>query len=423
MKLPQEIDRLAEFLETKVGLIDFSIEGSTLSISALSVGSSHVWEELLPFIDPTQNHCMFLIQQYLQITALDNILIRRQDDRYSLYDLMRAVGSQYPHKIYKRTPFEFELGLFLGNPSPTPLVTVDQWLSFVPSFRKEYPMKQRRLDAINAALGVIDHDSLPKHQAIAPTVGIAATESGKKPEINDGKLIFPELENASIRSDGDLFSVYDFLKLVGQSANPRKAWTRILERYSASVAECYTHKFPYCKGGAAQPTPATNREGLIKIAQVLPGEFGTKFRSAAADIILKYLDADITLADEVVDRAIKKGKVEDAAHHAVRTQGKVARTQLMGECAKRGVTGQGFADVTNAGYLGLFGDSAKGIRKERGLPVKSNLRENLNSDELTDVLFMERLAKKRLAEQKAKGNEQCTNVVYIAAQAVAELVN
>lgn len=438
MKLPQEIDRLAEYLHTPVSLLDFTVDGSKLVINAFTVdrSGSASWENVQNFVNPNKINVMNVSQEYLQIEALNNILVRRLGDHLSLFDLMRAVGSKYPDKIYKRTSIRYELGLFLGNPNPTPLVTIDQWLDFVPRFRQEYPpMNQSRVDAINTALGVIDHDSLPsiripkgllkeaiaecsqKKKAIPPIVETPTTEKKMSQNVS---LIIPELDNASIRikENGDV-SVFDFIGAVGKQKNPRKAWNLLSASYPEVVEFCYNFKFA---GAGQRETPVINRQGLAELMMVLPGALGAKFRRDAARIVLRYLDADITLADEVVDRNIEKGKVEDVTHHAIRTQGKVARTQLMGECAKRGVHGQGFADVTNAGYVGLFGLDAKGLRKERDLPVKANIREHLGSDELTDVLFLERLAKKRLADENAKGNEQCTSVVYLAAQTVAELV-
>lgn len=129
---------------------------------------------------------------------------------------------------------------------------------------------------------------------------------------------------------------------------------------------------------------------------------------------------DVSLAAEVYDRAT----VTDQKRLEARIAGKAVRRDLTDKLQEHGVTGMGFGQCTNALYIPVLGGKAPDILKAKGLPAKSNLRDNLSATELADIIFAERLAKKRLEDAQARGNQACAVECAAAGRAVvAALVN
>ena len=92
-------------------------------------------------------------------------------------------------------------------------------------------------------------------------------------------------------------SVFDFIKVVGGQANPRKTWADILKNHKEEVVTfCYNLKFP---GIGQKLTPVVNVQGMVKLLFLLPGETAKQFRSKSAEVMIRYLGGDITLIDEI----------------------------------------------------------------------------------------------------------------------------
>jgi hypothetical protein len=227
--------------------------------------------------------------------------------------------------------------------------------------------------------------------------------------------VIPELDNASIRRTPDSrCSVFDLIAIVGQQSNPRQVWKRLKEQYPEVVTLCDNFQFP---GRGQRGTPVTNREGWAYILGLLPGVMGRKYREAAASLVIRYLEADITLAADVVDR---NDNQQDLEWLETRVRGKLTRRRLTGVLKHHGVHGNGYAICTNQTYIGLFGTTAKGIRKRKGLPEKANWRDHADVSELNQIAFTEDLSGKRVNRKKAQGNNECASVCYDVAKKVAD---
>lgn len=254
------------------------------------------------------------------------------------------------------------------------------------------------------------------------------------PQVQGGKLAIPGLDDATIRVTEDgRFSVYDVIRVACGSKNPWQIWggdktkrkgrqRGLSERYPELLRNTEEFKFSG-RGGAARPTPVITKQGLIELLQVLPGEVGAKFRKETAQIILRYLDGDTTLADEVVDRAAAKGKFDDIERHNARTQGILARNQFTKACSRHGVYGHGFAQVTNAVYHGICGKAAKDLREERGLKPTENFRKKgASTHELAAFTLVEHSAPVHFDKHAAYGNEECAAITYKVADAIAKIM-
>ena len=98
-------------------------------------------------------------------------------------------------------------------------------------------------------------------------------------------------------------SLFDIIKIVCQANHPHKVYERIVDHHPSILELVQKHKFD---GAGQRLTPVTDAQGLVTIIQHLPGENADRFRSGAANILVRFLGGDTTLADDV--HAI-------AAHH------------------------------------------------------------------------------------------------------------
>jgi hypothetical protein len=122
------------------------------------------------------------------------------------------------------------------------------------------------------------------------------------------------------------------------------------------------------------------------------------------EIWLRYAKADPTLADEILQRASSEAN----EWAGVRALSRVKRREYTDTLKVHGVTGPtGYIDCTNAVYEQILGGPTTKIKQIRGLPVKSNLRDNLSLTELTFVTASECLARDRIQEEESQGNSEC----------------
>jgi hypothetical protein len=230
----------------------------------------------------------------------------------------------------------------------------------------------------------------------------------------DLKTIIPELGNASIRRTPDgMCSVFDLISVVGGQKNPRDTWKSLAEQYPEVVGFSDNFQFP---GQGQRKTPVTDREGWAYILGLLPGVMGRKYRESAAELVLRYLDADIGLAAEVVDRNEDQ---EDLEWLEARIRSKVNRKRFTGVLKSHGVKGPGYAICTNKVYQRLFGGTAKQLKKQRGLKNSASLRNDFSVTELNTTSFTEDLSGKKVDKDNARGNKECAKTCDYVARRVA----
>ena len=87
-----------------------------------------------------------------------------------------------------------------------------------------------------------------------------------------------------------------------------------------------------------------------------------------------------------------------------------------------GVEGRGYMDCTDAVYQRLFDGKAYELRNQRGLPRKSNLRDNFNIGELSFVMAAEALSSERIAEEEKQGNAECVTASAKSASAIRRAI-
>jgi len=148
-------------------------------------------------------------------------------------------------------------------------------------------------------------------------------------------------------------------------------------------------------------------------ASYLHPDLATEIRAT----YLRAVSGDVSLADEIVDRA----KPEDVQKHLVRTAGIVTRNEFTATLGQHGVHNHGFGTCTNAIYVPILGGTAAELRELRNLPAKSNVRTTMSAQEIILTAHAEMIATRDIKSTRAYGNDDCTNVCTRAAKRVASL--
>lgn len=103
-----------------------------------------------------------------------------------------------------------------------------------------------------------------------------------------------------ITPDGRV-SVYDGIGYVTGHKNPRQVWNDLADRISVFVQKTDKYKFPG-RGGAARPTPVATLEVFLEILVTLPGQMAAMIREKAVRTLVRAMQGDLTLVEEILDR-------------------------------------------------------------------------------------------------------------------------
>lgn len=221
-------------------------------------------------------------------------------------------------------------------------------------------------------------------------------------------IVIPELENARIRrTDDGRVSVFDLIAVIGGQKNSREPWKRLCKIYTEVVTKCDNLQFP---GAGQRLTPVVTRENALYIIGLLPGTIGKKYREFAANLVIRYLDADISVAEEVVDR---NDNPEDLERLETRIKGKRGRRRFTDALQAVGLTdGQSYAVCTNGIYRGGLGETAQGLRKKMKLRKRDNVRDHLSLTELSIITLSENVAADKLLKVQPTSLGESEKICY-----------
>lgn len=127
---------------------------------------------------------------------------------------------------------------------------------------------------------------------------------------------------------------------------------------------------------------------------------------------------DVTLIEEIYHNATDEGKkwIEK------RMAGKVKHRELTDTLRDHGVTGQGYADCTNAEYKEILGGTAVQVRTVRNIPAKAALRDNLSSVELGMIDLTETIAAQKIHTHNIQGTYACAQTCGNAGRTIKQAV-
>lgn len=227
-----------------------------------------------------------------------------------------------------------------------------------------------------------------------------------------------EFNGDSIREVDGLFSVYDIIRVIGGQKSEREVWKRLSKEFPDIVTKCDSVKFPRKDGKKANVTsPACNRQVALEIIGLLPGQVGKKYREESAKLFCRYIDADVTLTDELIQRTENK---EDLKWLQTRLEGKIVRREFTDELKLRGVNGIGYAMNSDAINVALFDHKAKELKVIRKV---KHTRDGLSELELAALKLAELKAIDKMDKKNAFGNKQTTNCSKEAGSLVRKVID
>lgn len=153
----------------------------------------------------------------------------------------------------------------------------------------------------------------------------------------------------------------------------------------------------------------------IKLAEWLSPEFDVFVKQT----FKRYLEADITLADDILQR--NKSEKDIKWLHQ-RAEGKIARRAFTDGLKEHGVTKEGYAMNTNAIYTSLFGMTAQELKESRQVPQKDTARDDMSLLELAAVNLAELSALERIKRTGANGNRPTSEQSRIASSRVKDAI-
>lgn len=223
-----------------------------------------------------------------------------------------------------------------------------------------------------------------------------------------------DFDSAKIRVSPDgRVSVIDMIAACGFK-RPHDAWAYVKKQFTEKTDN---FKFP---GERQRLTPVATKEQVMKILMVMPKATKTdQFREWAASILVRYLDGDVTLAEEIFDRT--QQSPETQARSAARINGKVSRNLLTATLQGRG-TKYIYGRCTNATYEGLFRKDATELRQDMQLTGKENPRDHMDIGSVLAVGLAEWKAAKAIKENDVSGDNPCVKTCFDAALQVASIL-
>jgi hypothetical protein len=217
-------------------------------------------------------------------------------------------------------------------------------------------------------------------------------------------------------------SVFDMIRVLGGSGNPRRDWARITETNPEVVPKTYNLQFP---GPGQRDTPVTKtKEDAYYILGLLPGAVGKQYREDAAKLFVTFLDKPEKVAYLAADRLSE----EELRRLEARLKGKRTRHMFTEVLHQHGVVQGGYGQCTNAVYTPLFGRTADLIKTEIAQEhnidrKKVNPRDFFDLEDLTYVETAERVAAGQLRRKNIYGNHSVAKEILHSTEYTKKLLD
>lgn len=245
---------------------------------------------------------------------------------------------------------------------------------------------------------------------------------------DDSTSNFPAIRGRIIRLDENgLVCLNDIHSAAGYSKNQKpNDWRRLpfVTKLEFAVLERITGKSRnwtkdemrsaiYAKTGQAGGTFADVRLALA-YAEYLNPVLALEVR----EVFLRYKAGDVTLADEVLQKASPK----DNEWAGTRALGRSTRAGYTATLQQHGVTKPvDYAICTNETYKGLFDKTAKQLKADKDV-TKGGLRDAMSTKELAFVMAAEQLSVERIEEEECAGREECRQATGKSASFIRQAI-
>lgn len=138
-----------------------------------------------------------------------------------------------------------------------------------------------------------------------------------------------------------------------------------------------------------------------------------------SSVFKRFREADTELIENAIGRVKNP---EDLKRIEARVRNKQSNIALNGAIVDCGGTGKTCAFVANNNNVAITGKTAKELRKEHNLPEKASTRPYLDTDQMIDMAFLERLERKSLEKLRPKGHDAVLTICDCAIDTVKEAI-
>jgi len=239
---------------------------------------------------------------------------------------------------------------------------------------------------------------------------------------------FPVLRGRNIRVDENgMVCLNDIHRAGGFSVNQTPAqWQRLpfvtglivalLDRIvgKSHNSKITTKTIIYGSRGVNGGTYADKRLALAYAEYLSPA-----LALEVKEVFLRYLAADATLADDILERATPEAN-EWVGRRALSRSVRNAYTQALKD---HGAVGRDYPACTNTLYSVLFGQPASKLRETKGLAKKGNVRDAMSSADLAYVMAGEALSTERIDEENSNGGEACRLATSKSARRIRDAID
>lgn len=338
------------------------------------------------------------VKSYETITSAINFIVEKNESKYSKYNSQSLIN-----KVRKLCS---ENAKFLGY----------TWSFDPPSARYEITVIDDSDDNTSRCLDKVSQlsDMMSEIDVFTFRDNVDSLFLGKNVRV---------YEQNSIK----FVSLIDIITLLTSDPNyASKIYNRVIHEYEELKDFIIYHTF---EGQGQKSTPLVDKYGLMEFLMVLPGKKAALFRRKAAKILVRYLEGDVTLVQEIVDNA----STTIPENHVLETPKDFANklfrlSELSCERQKgRNINEFGFYPcvyILNVKYNGL-----PAVKVGSTMDFIRRIGEHINDLDVTDVYsiipcsaysYLEREVHMRLRTYKVNGESEIYHGV--SAQQIDDLV-
>lgn len=132
----------------------------------------------------------------------------------------------------------------------------------------------------------------------------SSQQNESEPQASTHRLIPVDLEDfggkVRFTPDGRI-SVYDSIAFSTGHKNPYQVWNDLTQRFPVFLQKTEEYKFEG-RGGQARPTPVATLQVFVEILVTLPGKLANTVREEAVRTLIRAMNGDPTLVEEIVAR-------------------------------------------------------------------------------------------------------------------------
>jgi hypothetical protein len=235
----------------------------------------------------------------------------------------------------------------------------------------------------------------------------------------------PALRGAPVREDGHRnICLNDLYELAGRPENLQASqWMRHKRTIALKLAldeliVCNTHRPKkeveestyYSVGRGPKALTFAHPVLALEYSESLDPKLGIEVK----EIFLRYRAADISLANDILDRVIEQAREDEMRVH-IREEITARNRDLAGEGKKAGCRGWEYAELHNAGYRGLYnGLDQDDIHHLKRLTKSQKILDHMTAAEGAANLFRITQAKLAMQAKYPKTPHQAFSIAHSA---------